>query len=108
MSVRRLLTQTVTVRRPDQTTDAEGNVTSTWAATTHNGRVEPASTFEVADDRVVTTSEWRLFLPPDVDVSSDDQVDADGQRFDVVGRAAVMRTPRGPHHVEVRLRIVEA
>lgn len=108
MTIQSLLTQTVTIRRAGTpTTDPEGNTVTTYTGQTVQGRVEQSQSVEVADGRQVVTSWWRAFLPPDVTVEADDRIESDDGVFEVDGRPNVARTPRGPHHLEVRLRTVE-
>lgn len=108
MSLMRLLTQTVTIRRATgTTTDTEGNTARTFTDTDWPGRVEQTDSTEVSAERTNVTSDWRVFLPPTVVIGPHDRVVADGRTFEVVGAPAFPRTPRGVSHCEARLRYVE-
>lgn len=108
MSLANLLTQPVTVRRHASTTDAEGNVVRTWATTFATvGRVEQTASQEITEGRTTVVSDWRAYLLPGTVIDAHDQVQADGRTFEVVGAPYTARTPRGPHHLRVRLRLAE-
>lgn len=107
MSLAGLLSETVTVVRYQATTDAYGNtVRGAETRTTYSGRLEQLSTDELVRDRDVVITDWRAFLPADVDLTAYDRIEARGHLFEVAGLPDLQRTPRGPHHVEVQLRFV--
>lgn len=78
------------------------------AAVQVKGRLEQSRSDEETVDRDTPISDWILYLHPDAQVSALDRIqDADGRMFEVVGTPAPQRSPRGIHHIEVRLRNVE-
>lgn len=106
--IERLLTQTATVvHRAVGTPDSEGNPTpGTTTSTDYAARLEQTDTLEVleGEDRVQT--DWLLFLPSTAVVVAADEVVIDSVRYQVTGQPAPVRTPRGLHHYEARLRRV--
>lgn len=110
MSLARLLTQSVSVRVPTGTTvDAEGDVTTGYAApVAYLARLEQTAATEVTTGQERALSDWLLILPPSATITARSRVDADGHTYEVVGAPMVARTPRGPHHIEARLALVEA
>jgi head-tail adaptor len=108
VSLRNLLTQTVTVRpASDGTVDEYGDTSTVFAAgTTYRGRLEQRSAQEVTDGRDTFVSDWVLYLLPDAVINGRDRVEADGNTFEVVGAPIVQRSPRGPHHIQASLRLV--
>lgn len=110
-----LLVHEVTVIRPSERTDRYGNTVRDYDA--------PASATEVRawmqqdrhrepaeDGRDLLTQRW-LMVTDHLDVHAFDRVqwDAPSGRlvFEVEGPPAPMMTPRGAHHLEATLRIVE-
>lgn len=66
-----------------------------------------AESKELLVNRDTSTSEWKLFLLPDQDVSQYDQVVEGGRTFEVVGHEYAVPTPTTEsHHLEVLLRLV--
>jgi hypothetical protein len=109
VSLDRLLTQPVSVISAGApTTDPYGNeIPSDGTATTYFGRLEQTAATEVTRDRDAVTSDWVLYLPPHATVSAYDHVVARGSRFEVLGSPDVLQTPRGAHHLAVRLQYLE-
>lgn len=109
MTLRSLLTQTVTVKhRSDGAVDRFNNPSDVFdAGTVYRARLEQATGDEQMTDRSVQTSDWLLFLPPEAVIGGRDRVEADGSTFEVVGPPVVQRTPRGAHHIEARLTLVD-
>lgn len=110
MTLRSLLTQTVTVQHHaegavDRFNDPTGGFD---AGTEYRARLEQSAGDEQSTDRSVQVGEWLLILPRDAVIGGRDRVVADGSTFEVVGPPVVQRTPRGPHHIEARLRLVDA
>lgn len=109
MSIGRLLTQTATITGTAKgAADAEGNwtpgagTTTTWPCRLQDG--ESTELFEGAD-RIVADA--LLFLPAGAPITGRSEVTVDGKPYQVVGRPAELRTPRGVHHLEVHLRRVD-
>lgn len=112
VSLDSLLTQDVTVLAPAAgPLDRYNNPTRDWenaAETTHKGRLEQTASTEVTLGRDTVVSDWLLFLPPEAVITPYDRVVVDGRtgEFEVVGLPDIEHTPRGPHHLEVRLAAV--
>lgn len=107
MSLQGLLTETVEVIRYADTTDEYGNtVPGAETSTEYKARLEQLRTDEIIRDRDTVLVDWRIFLPPDVDITPYDRIMARGTLFEVVGFPNEQRSPAGPHHVEVHLRWV--
>lgn len=108
MSLRRLLTQEATVvSRPFAGVDEYGNPTmGPEVRVAYPARLEQTGSEEITTDRDTVISDWRIFFPPEAVISALDRVEVEGEAFEVVGRPARQRTPRGLHHVEARLRVV--
>lgn len=109
MSLKRLFSQTATVVSTPfgPETDDYGNVVpGAESRVEYPARLEETGSTEVTLDRDTVTSDWRVFLPPEAAISAYDRVEVDGEMYEVVGRPARLRTPRGVHHVEARLRAV--
>lgn len=107
MSLAALLSEAVTVVRYGATTDVYGNtVPGAETRVTYPGRLEQLSADELVRDRDTVITDWRGFLPADVDLGPYDRIEARGHLFEVVGLPNQQQTPRGPHHVEVQLRWV--
>jgi hypothetical protein len=115
-----MLTQTCTITHTaaSGTTDGEGQwVPGAQTVTSHRCRLEQVEaskgrtsgaqgeTFSRGTDQVASI--WRLFLLPDASIEASDLVTVGSDNFEVDGRPAVGRSPRGPHHIEARLRLVQ-
>ena len=110
MSLQSLLVHDVTVVTPGSTTDRYGNTVADWAtstSTTVKGWITQSSGTENEDGRDAQIGEWRLFLPAGTVVDGHARVEWGGITFEVVGPPERAWTPRGEHHVEVQLRVVE-
>jgi head-tail adaptor len=107
MTLSGLLSETVTVIRYTDATDAYGN-TEPGAETrvAYPARLEQLRTDEIVRDRDTVITDWRAFLPADADVTAYDRIQARGHLFEVVGLPASQHSPRGAHHLEVHLRYV--
>ena len=68
--------------------------------------MEPSLGFECQVDRDTVVADWRVFLPSDATISPFDRIEADGKTFEVWGDPVEQRSPRGVHHLEVRLKRV--
>lgn len=110
MSFLKLLTQqaTITPRTRAEEPDAHGN--RGWEdgdPQTYPALLQQLSAEEQMQDRTEQAADWRLFLPPAAVVDGDSKVVVDGKPYEVVGPPDRLRTPRGEHHVEARLRSVD-
>jgi len=91
--------------------DRYNQPTETVTTTTANVpyRLEQTESTEVTAGEATAISDWKLFLLPTAVISHRDRfIDANTppRTFEVVGAPSVERTPRGPHHIECRLRFV--
>lgn len=109
MSIGRLLTQTATITdTPKGAADAEGNWTpGAGTSTTSPCRLQDGESTEIFEgtDRIVADA--LLFLPAGAAITGRSEVTVDAKRYQVVGRPAELRTPRGLHHIEVHLRRID-
>lgn len=109
MSLGALLTETATVYTPTfNAIDAYGNPQpGTETSVSYPARLEALSSEETVRDRDTTVATWRMFLPANAVIRFTDRVVSDGKAFEVVGDPIEQRTPRGTHHLEVRMRRVQ-
>ena len=99
-----LLKQSAAVKRFPIVIDEYGNESRGTATTiTYPCRLEQTDGTEVTVNRNTQTSNWNLFLLPEADIKSGDQVVVDATTFEVAGPPAKQQTPRGAHHIEARL-----
>ena len=109
MSLATLLTQPITIVRAGASTDRYNNAAADWTTATRvtvNGRLQQTDTVEVAVGRDTLIADWLLFLPTTAVISGLDRIETAAGTFEVVGVPAVVTTPAGPHHLEVRLRSI--
>lgn len=108
MSIDALLTETVTVVNYTGTTRGAYNAVeaATPVETATVGRLEQLSTEEIIRDQDTVLADWQVFLPAGTPVAAQSKIQGRGHTFDVYGLPDELRTPRGPHHVVVRLRLV--
>lgn len=101
----------ITVIRDSQTipdSDEEGNATSSAPETqTVPAWVQQQSTTEVKVGPDTVTSNWRVFLPPEVEIEALDRIVWLEKVYEVVGVPDILFTPRGAHHIEANLRLVQ-
>lgn len=106
MSFARFLNTPLTVLTPATTTDTYGDGVLDYDAATSRdtlGWFTQLSSVEMIDGRDAVTTDVAVFLAADDPISANDRVVTSDGTWDVVGTPAVRSTPRGPHHVEVRL-----
>jgi hypothetical protein len=101
----------VTVVHAGTTTDRYGNTVKDWttaSSSSTRGWVSRSSTVELTDGgREGQMSGWIAYLPVDTVVAGGDRVTWNGVTFEVDGPPNQAWTPRGPHHIEAQLRVVE-
>lgn len=111
MTVITRLAQTVTVRTIiDDTADRYGVPTDQISATTQaEMAIMQTDAVEITIGEQTVVSDWAAYCDDTaLAVTHRDQiVDAAGSVYEVVGRPYRPRTPRGEHHLEIRLRMVE-
>ena len=116
MSFPRLLTSTasVWVRGPAATsTDELGNPVEDVAlfAEEYPVHLSTAGGQELTEGRETVVFDFDAVIGPNdagelPALDASDRVDVDGESYEVVGPPARLDSPRGPHHVEARLRKV--
>ena len=110
MTFQSLMVHEVQLLAAGSATDAYGNTTDDWAAATSTtvvGWVTQQTADEDTRDRDQQTRLWKIFLPADTEITGHDRVVWDALTFDVVGPPARVWTPRGEHHIEADIRLVE-
>lgn len=111
MSLIARLSQPVTVRTiSDGAVDDYGVPTDVVTATTEMDlAIQQTDAVEITVGEQTVISEWVAYGDdPALALTARDQiVDAAGTVFEVVGRPYRPRTPRGAHHLEARLRVIE-
>jgi hypothetical protein len=110
VSLLSLLSQDLDVVTMDGiTTDEFGNeVRGESARTTVRGLIQQAGTpREITVDRDTATSDWIAYFEAGVAIGHLDRVEDGEHVFEVLGKPYKARSPRGPNHQEVRLRLVE-
>lgn len=111
MSLARLMTDTGTIVRAATATDRYNGTTLDWANATEVDTLcwlSEGGTQEVIDGRDTLVSDFKLYLPPEADITGRDRFRKDGVLYLVDGaiqRAA--RPNRGVHHQECKLLLVE-
>jgi len=110
-----LMVHDLTVVSPAVVTDRYGNVTKDWTNATRSdvkGWVARSSSNEVTDaGREAQVSDWVAYLPVGTVITGGARVEwspiGDPLVFEVVGPPLPAMTPRGLHHLEAQLRVVE-
>ena len=104
----RLLTDTITIQSmEDGTGDRYGTpVRESVLDTVVKARVEPVDSTELVGRETSVNLARAFFNDPGVAVRSRDQVVWQGDTFEIEGIPAVLKTPRGVHHVELTMRKV--
>jgi len=81
--------QTVHRLRGTTVTDSHGNVYVSWATpaelAVEGCSVQPETGAEILTGRDSVTSIWRLYAPPDADITSTDRVRHGGKDYEVDG-----------------------
>jgi head-tail adaptor len=100
----------VTVVRPASTTDAYGNATRDYAGGTRTeyvlANLQQRSRDEPAEEgRDAAIAGW--WMATSFDLGRHDRVEWEGITFDVDGPPAPVYTPRGLHHREANLKVVD-
>lgn len=93
-------TQPVSIERPTAVSDDAGGVSEKWAAIASGvlarlrpQGMQPWEKIDRIEGRVVATSVWNIWLPPDQDVTSSDRIiDGRGRVFNVIS-ASVKAQP---------------
>lgn len=110
MSLTTLLAHDVTILTPGTTANRYGDSTPNWATATSvasKAWVSQRSSVEDLDHREAQVSGWVVFLPEDTAITGRDRVVWGSVTFEVDGPPNRAWTPRGEHHVEANLRVVD-
>lgn len=110
MSINRFFVRTVTVNHPGVSVDRYGNTVEDWSTATTTetrGWLAQTSGNEDHDRRDAAVSSWSLFLPPDVTLAIQDRLTIDAITYELDGPPNDAWTPRGLHHKEATLRLVD-
>ncbi len=109
VSLARLLADVVTIVRPVLSDrDAYHNpVEGSEARWASPARIVERSGEEPAPGEGTEVSGWTLVVPAGADLEGSDRVEWGGRVFEVVGPPVRARSPRGEHHLEAKLRLVE-
>lgn len=111
MTLRNLLVHDITIRRAGTTEDRYGATIKDWDNPTDtdvDGWIAQSSALEVTDlGREGQRSDWTLFLPDGTDIIGGDRVLWSGTTYEVDGPPNRAWTPRGEHHIEARLKLIE-
>ena len=108
--IERFFVHDITITRPGSTAGRGSSTVKDWSTATSEratGWVAQRSTDDVRDTRDGDVSEWLLQTAATTDVRPGDRIEWSDLTFDVVGRPTPAWTPRGHHHTECRLRVVE-
>lgn len=110
MSFRGLLNQPLTIERRATTgTDDYGNgAPSTITTVETEGYVEQTEATEITVDRETYRTDWRVFLPVEVEVDGSDRIVYGSRTLEVLGTPHEVWNPRTRtvHHKEVLAREV--
>ena len=110
MTLTSLLVHDVTILTPATTTNRYNDAEKDWdnaTETTVKGWVSQRSQIEDREQREAQVSDWILYLHPDETITGLDRVVWSGITFEVDGPANPAWSPRGQHHLEVPLRVVD-
>lgn len=105
-----MLVREVEVRRAAESTDAHNNTSRSWSTPTVwfvRGWLAQISSSEDGQYRPGHVTGWLLTVPGDADVRAEDRVIIDEVTYEVDGPPNTSWTPRGAHHQECRLLLVE-
>lgn len=104
-----LLTQDATlVGRSEGATDPYGQPSQTWADIgTVKTFMQPTNAQErqVGSDTQIAT--FKAFMPPDTPIDGLDRIRVDGTTYNILGPPLPHRTPRGVHHLQLMLEVVD-
>ena len=110
MSIRRLMTQPLTVQTVGgTTTDEYGDtiVVPTGDPVPALGFLEQKDTIEYLNDRQTVVSKWKAFLPADTAIGPMDYINFNSQKFQVDGEPEHLWNPRtkSVSHIECKLTV---
>lgn len=107
MSFAALLVRDVTILHSTTTIDEYGDPVHTWAGTAVTpGWLSQLTALEQRNSSAEVTT-WHLSLPAGTAIEAQDRVTVDGIVYELTGPPNRAWTPRGEHHTECELRLVE-
>lgn len=110
MSLDALMVHDVTIVHAAETTGRYGDSEADWANATRvdsKAWVAQRSSIEAVEHREGLVSDWVVYLPPAVEITGRDRIEWGDLTFEVIGAPLPAHTPRGLHHYEAALRVVE-
>ena len=108
--IERFFIHDITISRAGTAAGRGDDVVKDWSAATSSsakGWVAQASSDDVRDTRAGDESDYVVQCAATVDLRPGDRVTWGSLTFDVVGRPNSAYTPRGEHHLEAQLKVVE-
>lgn len=111
MSLERMMTDTGTIVRAPKVSDRYNGTALDWDNATEVDTLcwlSGGGTTEVIDGRDTLVTDFKLYLPPDADITGRDRFRKDGVLYLVDGAIQSAGRPnRGVHHLECKLLLVE-
>lgn len=111
MSIDTLMVHDVQIVHPGTRVSRTNDMEFDWVTATYTPSKAWVSQRSATEDDVTRSmgqsSEWIIFLPTTTTVAAGDRVIWDDSLFDIVGKPNPAWTPRGLHHREADLRLVE-
>jgi hypothetical protein len=110
VSLAALLVRPTTIVHPGETVDRYGNSIPDWVHPTTTltmGWLAQQGGSEDRQRRDAEVSNWSLVLPAEIELSALDRVIIGTTTYELVAPPNEAWTPRGPHHIEATLRLVE-
>lgn len=110
MTLQSLLVHDVTILTAAASTSRYGDSEPDWATAASaavKGWISQRSTSEDTDHRTAEISDWILYLDTGTTITAANRVTWSGITFEVAGPVNPAWSPRGEHHLEVPLRVVD-
>lgn len=112
MSLASLMVMDVQVVHPGSRTNRYNNDEFDWITATYDESKAWISQRNATEEKGTSrvdgqSSEWVIYLPTTTALDAGDRIIWEGNLFDVVGLPNPAHTPRGLHHREATLRLVE-
>jgi hypothetical protein len=104
------MVRNATIVTPGVTTDRYNNASKNWTAATRTpvkAWISQRNRAEVLGNREAQLSDWIAYLPAGTEIDGGDRIEWESLTFEIDGPPNPAWSPRGPHHVEVQLRLVE-